>query len=103
MTVAVEQARQYVGAAASDDTFLGSCIAEAAALVARFIGLATIPDEVEDRAVLEVCSELFHRRQAPSGIAQFATIDGASPIRVARDPMVAAYPLLTPYVGTGIA
>lgn len=102
MTVTVDQARQYVGAAASDDTFLGSCIAQAAALVARFIGTATVPHEVEDRAVLEACSELFYRRQAPSGIAQFAAVDGTSPIRVARDPMVAAYPILTPYVGTGI-
>lgn len=101
--VTVEQARQYVGAPASDDTFLGSCLSEATALVARFIGTATVPVEVEDRAVLEACSELFHRRQAPSGIAQFATVEGVSPVRVARDPMVAAYPILTPYVGTGLA
>lgn len=103
MTVTVEQARQYVGAAASDDGFLETCISEATALVARFVGSATVPDEIEGRAVLEACSELFHRRQAPSGIAQFATVDGVSPVRVARDPMVAAYPILTPYVGTGIA
>lgn len=103
MAVEVEQARQYVGASSSDDTFIESCLAEAGALVARFSGSATIPAAVNDRAVLEVASELFHRRQAPNGIAQFATIDGASPIRVARDPMIAAYPLLVPYTGTGVA
>jgi hypothetical protein len=102
MSVSVEQLRQYTGAASGDADFLGSCLTEATALVARFVGSVVIPSEVQDRAALEVASELFHRRQAPNGIAQFATVDGASPIRVARDPLVAAYPLLTPWTGVGV-
>jgi hypothetical protein len=102
MTTTTDELRAYTGASLSNDTFLETCLAEATALVGRFVGDVTVPEVVKDRAVLEAASELFHRRQAPSGIAQFATVDGSSPIRVARDPMVAAYPILTPYVGTGI-
>lgn len=103
MTLSTDELAAYTGANLSDDTFLETCLAEATMLVGRFVGTAMVPTEVADRATLEVSSELFHRRQAPNGIAQFATVDGVSPIRVARDPMVAAYPLLMPYVGTGIA
>jgi hypothetical protein len=103
MAITVEQLRQYVGAPVSDDAFVTTCLAESTALVQRFVGTATVPESVLDRAALEVGSELFHRRQAPSGIAQFATTDGPSPIRLARDPMVAAYPLLTPWTGVGVA
>jgi hypothetical protein len=46
-------------------------------------------------------SELFHRRSAPNGVAQFASFDG-SPIRVAKDPMNAVYPLLMPYTGYAV-
>jgi len=34
-------------------------------------------------------------------VAQFASMDG-TPVRVARDPMIAVYPLLQPYVGYGV-
>jgi len=61
-----------------------------------------VPPVVLDRAIKEVGSELFHRRQAPGGVAQFAGLDGA-PIRVARDPMVSAYPILARHVGPAIA
>jgi hypothetical protein len=55
------------------------------------------------RAILECGSELFYRRNAPSGITQFATPDGQSAVRVARDPMVGAYPILAPYMAAGFA
>lgn len=99
----IEELRLYCGAAASDVTFVTECVTQADALVTRFVGQASVPPAIVDRAVLEVGSELFHRRQAPSGIAQFATADGQSPIRVARDPMIAAYPILLPFTGVGIA
>jgi len=57
---------------------------------------------VLERAYLEVGSELFHRRSAPNGVMQFTTLDGSA-IRVARDPMVGAYPLLKRFVGFGLA
>jgi hypothetical protein len=95
--------KAYVGAPTSDDAFVADCWTEASALVAKFVGTATVNADVLNRAKIECGSELYHRRSAPNGIAQFATLDGGSSVRVARDPMIAAYPLLVPYVGQGIA
>ena len=95
--------KQYVNAPTADDAFITQCWDEAVALVTRFIGNAFVPQTVVDRARVEVGQELYSRRAAPNGIAQYATFEGASAIRVARDPMVGAYPLLQPYVGQGIA
>lgn len=98
--------KAYVGAPASDDDFVADCWTQAHALVDKFCGvagLAVVPASVLQRAKVECGSELYHRRSAPNGIAQFATLDGGSAVRVARDPMIAAYPLLVPYVGQGIA
>lgn len=83
----------YVGATEADEAFTEQCWDEAYALVSAFVGDAEIPQEVGDRAVLETASELFHRRNAPNGIAQFAAFDGSA-VRVARDPMTPAYPIL---------
>lgn len=94
--------QEYVGAPDTDAAFVEECWDQATALVNAFIGTETIPVAIVDRAFLEVGSELYHRRQAPNGIAQFASIDG-SPIRVARNPMVGAYPLLQPYMLPGLA
>lgn len=60
-----------------------------------------VPETVVDRAVLEVAAELFHRKQTKNGISQFATVDTPSPMRIARDPLVAARPLLAPYLTRG--
>jgi len=95
--------KAYVGAPASDDAFVADCWTEASALVAKFVGTATVNADVLNRAKIECGSELYHRRSAPNGIAQFATLDGGSSVRVARDPMIAAIPLLVSWVGQGIA
>ena len=96
----------YVGAPDSDALFVEQCWDEATALVSAYVGTSTpvtvIPAEISDRAVLEVGSELYHRRQAPNGVAQFSSLDG-SPVRVARDPMLGAYPLLNRFMAAGIA
>lgn len=93
----------YVGASSNDATYVASCFAEAKELVDGYIGTATVPASTLGRAYLEAGSELFHRRQAPNGIAQFATAEGASPVRVARDPLVGVYPLVSRFVGGGFA
>jgi hypothetical protein len=95
--------KAYVGAPASDDAFVADCWTEASALVAKFVGTATVDADILNRAKIECGSELYHRRSAPNGVAQFATLDGGSAVRVARDPMIAAYPILVPYVGQGLA
>lgn len=92
---------EYVGADASQTAFVESCVDAAVGLVSQFVGSSDVPAGVLERAILEVGSEMFHRRNAPNGVAQFA-VDGSA-IRVARDPMVGAYPLLARYVGGGFA
>ena len=91
----------YIGTDETGD-FINSCLTAGENLVDNYIGdIETVPEQIHDQAVLIVASELFHRRSAPNGIAQFASMDG-SPVRVAKDPMGAVYPLLLPYVGYGI-
>lgn len=90
----------YVGSNTEDSAFVASCFAQATALVSNFVGTQVVPPVIVDRAVLEVGAELFHRRQAPNGVAQYTTYDGA-PVRIARDPMVAAYPILSRFMVVG--
>ena len=89
---------RYVGTPISgpDDDFVEQCWNEAIELVEAYIGELVVPAEIINRAKLECGSELFHRRSAPNGISQFAGFDGA-PMRVARDPMVSARPLIDPF------
>ena len=98
-----EALKSYVGSSDVDDAFVEECWDEATALVASYTGTTDVPSSVLSRAIKECGSELYHRRSAPNGIAQFATMDGGAATRVARDPMVGAYPILRPYVGLGIA
>ena len=101
MTVSLTQLQAYIGTDESGD-FITGCLNSGKSLVENYIGeVSTIPTHIEDQAVLICSSELFHRRSAPNGIAQFASMDG-SPVRVAKDPMGAVYPLLLPYVGYGV-
>lgn len=101
-----QELKDYVGAGTPDDDFVASCWDEAQALVDEYIGDAVVNADVLNRAYLECGSELYHRRSAPNGVAQFATLDGGSAIRVARDPLVGVYPLVArwmPAGGLGIA
>jgi hypothetical protein len=93
--------KDYVGASSNDDAFVEDCWNEAVELVASVVGDADVPSKVLNRAYLEAGSELYHRRSAPNGIAQFQTFDGAA-IRVARDPLIGVYPILQRYLGMGI-
>lgn len=86
----------------ADIAFATECAAQAQQLVTDYVGTVTVPAEVKARAVLEVGAELYHRRNAKNGVMQLATPD-APATRVARDPMVAAYPLLNRYVLGGLA
>lgn len=107
--VSAADLRDYVGAhEGTDANFLAACWEEAAGLVDTFIGEPDVfgpnwvPGEARHRAILEVGSELYHRKNAPNGLAQFASVDG-SPMRVARDPMVGAYPILRRFLPGGFA
>lgn len=103
----VERLKAYVSAGATstseaDDEYLTSCVAESKELVEHEVGSHTVPDPVLERAIIEAGSELYNRRSAPNGISQFAAADGSA-IRVARDPMVAARPILAPFLPLGFA
>ena len=93
----------YVGDV-PNDTFLQECAAQAATLISAQVGTATVPADILERATIEVAAELYHRRSAPNGIKNFADgFDGTAAIRVARDAMVAARPLLAPYLPLAIS
>jgi glucose-6-phosphate dehydrogenase assembly protein OpcA len=100
LTISVADLQAYIGTDESGE-FITSCLNAGHALVDRYQGEAEVPQQVHVQAVLICASEIFHRRSTPQGIAQFATNEG-SPVRVARDPMGAVYPLLLPYVGYGV-
>ncbi len=101
MSVSLSDLQAYIGTEESGD-FIQSCLDSGTALVENYVGdIETVPATIMDQGVLICASELFHRRSAPNGIAQFASMDG-SPVRVAKDPMGAVYPLLLPYVGWGV-
>lgn len=93
---ALDTLRDYVGAPQGLDSYLTGCLAVAQELVTQEAPNA-VPEAVRDRAVIEVAAELFHRRNAPNGIKSFGDLDGAAAIRVARDALVAARPLLDPW------
>ncbi len=100
-SVTLAEFQAYVGTDETGD-FIESALSAGNAHVGRYIGdIDTVPNEIHRQAIMICASELYHRRSAPNGIAQFASMDG-SPVRVARDPMAAVYPLLLPYVGFGV-
>ena len=117
--VVTPRLRSYVGAKAAAagerDPVEDACL-EAVALVDRYITdhgivrysvfdpVATaqgLPEEIEFRAIIEVGAELYHRKNAKNAVTQFATADTIAPVRIARDPMIAARPLLAPWSKEG--
>lgn len=97
-----ERLATYVGASGADESLLRDAWDQAEVMVTDYIGAVTVPPKILDLAIIQTGSELFARRSAPSGIAQYATGD-MNPVRLARDPMTGTYPMLRRYVGRGIA
>lgn len=113
MTVTSTDLATYVGAGQDEYAdLLADCLLEAVALVEKYLTtgtddagqpiLASVPEAIQDRAVKEVAADLFNRRNAPNGIVQqqFATTDGygTTAMRINRDPMAPAYPILRRWV-----
>lgn len=102
-----QQLRGYVTPEARhvavDEGFVRACAAEARRLVGQLIGTATgVPAEIRNRAIIEAGSELFHKRQAPNGISQYADAAG-TPLRVAKDPMNVARVIVQPFLPLAFA
>lgn len=100
--VTVSAFRDYlgVGASVTDDT-LQTDLDASHALVAATVGDSWVPEVVLDTVILGVGYELWSRRAAPSGITQFASVDG-NPARLYRNPLTAYYSLLGQYVPSGV-
>ncbi len=101
MAVTLEQFKDYVGT--KDATsYPQLCLDAGLAEVNEIIGsVTTVPSSLKDLCVLQVASEHWNRRNAPSGIAQFA--DGTSQgLRVSLDTKRAVYAQLLPYVGIAV-
>lgn len=95
----------FVGARAVDP-YISQCAIEAVDMVMHYIGAEkdSIPASVFQRACVEVGADLYHRRSARNGIAGFEDTDITSaPVRINRDPLVPARPILAPYMKVGIA
>lgn len=105
MTISTERLRDEVGAGPSNDAVIDECLAVAHELLLQHVGDEglEVPASVFDRAWLVAAVDLFNQSQAPNGVLsqQFDTGDGSTtavPIRVSRDPLAGAYPLLRSYV-----
>ena len=99
-TITVANFAEYLGTDETGD-FVASCLSAGHAMVDRYQGSATVPAQVHVQAVFICASEFFHRRNSPQGVTQFAAMDG-NPVRAAKDPMTAVYPLLNTYVGYAV-
>lgn len=87
---------QFIGTTDTDPE-LPDAVDTAIELVTDYVGDEYVPVNILERAQLLTGSELYHQKNSPQGISNFATLEGVG-IRVARDPMTAAYPLLSKYV-----
>lgn len=102
LTISLADFQAYIGTDETGD-FITSCLTSGHELVDRFQGDAVVPNQIHIQAVLICASEFFYRRNSPQGITQFASMDG-NPVRAAKDPMTAVYPLLQPFkAGNGFA
>lgn len=95
--------RAYVKAT-DRDAFVDECSATAETLVDGHIGgVVGVPPEVRWAAVLEVGADLWNRRSARAGVIAIGAEDQAQAVRINRDPLASARPILRPYLGPGIA
>lgn len=100
---------QYVGAKnGTDEEFIKECEEEATEMVDNHVRSnirddTELPKSIRRRAIREVGADLFFRRNARNGVAGFEGAEGSQPVRIARDPMAAAYATLRPYMKPGIA
>ncbi len=101
MAVTLQEFKDYVGTKDAS-TFPQLCLDAGLAEVNEIIGsVTTVPTSVKDLCVLQVASNHWNRRNAPSGIAQFADGNSAG-LRVSLDTKRDVYAQLLPYVGIAV-
>lgn len=90
------------GASTIEPAEIADMVDDAVQMLQAYVGSSVIPDRIANRAVLEVARELNTRALNPGGVFS-AFADAGSPVRLARDPLRAVYPMLAPYVRPGLA
>jgi hypothetical protein len=101
MAVTLQEFKDYVGTKDTSD-FPQLCLDAGLAEVTNLIGaVTTVPADIKDLCVLQVASEHWNRRSAPSGIAQFADGSGQG-MRVSLDTKRSVYAQLLPYLGWSV-
>lgn len=81
------------------DAQIQDCLESAAEMLKELIGRKVVPPKSYDRAHLLVANEMLQQDLAPNGILnqQYDDGDGSVPIRIGRDPLTPAYPILAPF------
>lgn len=70
-------------------------------IIAAYLGEESVPEGVMKQAVHTVALEIQRREKAPGGVLAAFGGDGG-PIRLARDPLTPAIPILRPFISAGI-
>lgn len=105
MSVTNDQVRDKLNASVSavSEDEITAAIDVAAVLVTNYIGDALVDPLIIDRATLLVAVEQINQDNAPNGVLN-QTYDvgvgdiASTPVRIGRDPMKPAYPVLAPWV-----
>lgn len=95
----------HAGGQVSDDE-LNDCLESAAELLKELIDKKVVPSKTLERAQMLVANEMLQQDLAPNGLLnqQFDNGNETIPIRIGRDPLRPAYPLLAPFgVGPMVA
>lgn len=103
-----QRLQPFIGLGAGQEpktAFIHECATEAVDIIEHYtVGTKGVPESVLIRAAIEVAADLYHRRTARNGIAGFEDSElGAAPMRINRDPLAAARPILAPFLGPAIA
>src|SRR5688572_14333953 len=101
MAVTADQLRVHAKVSASvTDAVLNQCIAVADELLKTYIGVNVVPPATLERANLLAANECLQQNIAPNGVLnqQYDQGDASTPLRIGRDPLNPAYPLLAAYV-----
>lgn len=84
------------------DPHVATSAAEAVALVSgRWGTMPDLPEVMGMRVLLEVAADLYYRRASRNGVVSLGDSEVVA-VRISRDPLSAAEPMMRPWVGWGI-
>jgi hypothetical protein len=103
MTYTAARLAKRVDDPGTDPLWLEACVKEASSLVYQRLGsrVSRLTNLLLDRAIEEAAVVLYKRKDAPNGIAGFATFDGGA-ARVSLDPMTPVWPIVRSSIGLAI-